>query len=183
LKRITLICQDWGGLLGLRLLAQMPNRFARLVAMHTGIADGRGRTEAFAKWRRYSQRVRTLDVAGLLRKSLRKQVLTDEEAAAYQAPFPSGEYQAAALAFPRLVPTYPDDPGAWENRQAIEVLRPLDLPVFLAWGEAEEITRPAEAVLRKIFRNAAPTLWIPGAGHFIQEEAGEEVATKVREWL
>jgi haloalkane dehalogenase len=183
LKRITLVSQDWGGLLGLRLLAQMPNRFARLVAMNTGIPDGRGRTEAFAKWRRFSQRVRALDVPALLRRALRKRVLSDEEAAAYQAPFPSHEYQAAALAFPRLVPTHPDDPGAWENRQAIEVLRTLDLPVFLAWGEAEEITLPAEAVLRKIFRHAATTLWIPGAGHFLQEEAGEEVAAKVRAWI
>ena len=183
LERVTLVCQDWGGLLGLRVLAEMPQRFARLVAMNTGIADGRGRTEAFAKWRRFSQRVPMLDVPALLRKTLLRQVLSDEEAAAYQAPFPSREYQTAALVFPRLVPTHPDDPGAWESRQAIEVLRNLELPVLLAWGEAEEITRPAEAVLRKIFRNTAPAFWAPGAGHFIQEEAGEEVAARIREWL
>jgi haloalkane dehalogenase len=183
LDRMTLVCQDWGGLLGLRVLAQKPQSFAGLVAMNTGIADGRGRTEAFAKWRRFSQRVRELDVGTLMRKTLRRQVLTDAEAAAYQAPFPSPEYQTAALAFPRLVPTHPDDPGAWENRQAIEILRTLDLPVFLAWGEAEEITKPAEAVLRKIFRNAAPTLWMPGAGHFIQEDAGEDLAARIREWI
>ena len=81
------------------------------------------------------------------------------------------------------MPTHADDPGAYENRKAIEKLRELDLPVFMAWGEADPIMKPAEAMLRGVFRNVAPTLWIPGAGHFVQEDAGEEIAAKLREWI
>jgi haloalkane dehalogenase len=183
LERITLVCQDWGALLGLRLAGQMPERFARVVAMNAGLPHGDVRTEAFLKWRRFSQRVLYLDVAKLMRNTARRAQLSDAEAAAYQAPFPSVEYQAAALAFPRLVPAHADDPGVYENRRAIARLRQLDLPVFMAWGEEDPIMKPAEAGLRGIFRNAAPTFWISGAGHFVQEDAGEEIAIKVREWI
>jgi haloalkane dehalogenase len=183
LERITLVCQDWGGLLGLRVLAQMPERFARVVPMNTGLPQGNGSTEAFQKWRLFSQRADYLDVPKLIRNAVRRQQLSEEEAAAYQAPFPSREYQTAALVFPRLVPTHADDPGAYENRKAIEKLRELELPVFMAWGEEDAITKPAEAMLRGIFRNVAPTLWIAGAGHFVQEDAGEEISSKIREIL
>jgi haloalkane dehalogenase len=183
LERITLVCQDWGGLLGLRVLGQMPERFARVVPMNTGLPHGNVRTDAFHKWRRFSQRTTYLDVPKLIRNTVGRSQLTDAEAAAYQAPFPAAEYQTGALVFPRLVPTHPDDPGVYENRKAIEVLRGLDLPVFMAWGEEDPITKPAESMLRGIFRNVAPTVWIPGAGHFVQEDAGEEIATKLRDWI
>ncbi len=185
LRKITLVCQDWGGLLGLRVLAQIPERFARVVAMNTGLPYGNVRTGAFLKWRHFSQNVGYMDIPRLMRSTVKLEscLLSDDEAAAYQAPFPSAEYQAGAIAFPRLVPTHPDDPGAWENRQAMEKLRTLDLPVFLAWGEEDAITRKAEELLRGIFRNTAPTYLVPGVGHFIQEEAGEEVAARVVEWM
>ena len=183
LRNITLVCQDWGGSLGLRVLGQMPDRFARLVAMNTGIGDGRGRSDAFMKWRRFSQRVAALDLPLLMRNTLKTRVLTDAEATAYAAPFPSKEYQTAALVFPRLVPIRPDHPGAYDNRVAIEVLKTLDLPVFLPWGAEDPITAPAEAHLRSIFRNATPPLSIKGAGHFIQEDAGEEVARHIVKWM
>ncbi|HWE50239.1 MAG TPA: haloalkane dehalogenase [Bryobacteraceae bacterium] len=182
LRRITLICQDWGGLLGLRILGQHPERFRRLVAMNTGIHDGRGAPEAFHRWRRFSQRVRELDVPRLMRASLRKHDLTDAEARAYQAPFPSREFQTAALVFPRLVPVRPDDPGVYENRMAIERLRTLSLPVLLPWGMEDPITTPSEQALRSIFRNAAPAL-IADAGHFVQEDAGEEIAGHIVRWM
>jgi len=183
LKRITLVCQDWGGLLGLRLLSQMPERFARLVAMNTGIPDGQSPTDAFLKWRRFSQQVPSLDLPRLMRSTLKKRRLSDAEAAAYAAPFPSVEYQTAALAFPRLVPIRPDHPGAYDNRIAIERLKTLDLPVLLPWANGDPITAPAEAHLRSIFKNVAPTLVIEGAGHFIQEDAGEEVAGHILKWM
>jgi haloalkane dehalogenase len=182
LRHITLVCQDWGGLLGLRVLAQMPERFARLVAMNTGFPDGRGRGEAFMKWRRFSQRVPALDVALLMRNTLKKRILGDEEAAAYQAPFPSKQYQTAALVFPRLVPIRPEDPGAYDNRVAIERLKSLDLPVLLPWADGDPITAPAEPFLRSIFRHVAPPLVIRGAGHFLQEDSGEEVARHIIKW-
>lgn len=183
LRNITLVCQDWGGLLGMRVLAQVPERFARVVAMNTGLPDGRGRSEAFLKWRRFSQRVEALDVPQLMRGALRKRVLTDAEAAAYGAPFPAREYQSGALAFPRLVPTRRDHPGAHDNRVAIERLRALDIPVLLAWADGDPITGHSEARLRSIFRNVAPPLAIRGAGHFIQEDSGEEVAAHIARWL
>jgi haloalkane dehalogenase len=183
LDRITLVCQDWGGLLGLRVLSQIPKRFARLVAMNTGIPDGRGRTDAFLNWRRFSQRVPSLDLSRLMRSTLKKRQLSDAEAAAYAAPFPSVEYQTAALVFPRLVPIRPDHPGAYDNRVAIECLKTLDLPVLLPWADGDPITAPAEARLRSIFKNAAHPITIEGAGHFIQEDAGEEVAGHILNWM
>ncbi len=135
------------------------------------------------KWRRFSQRVDALDLPLLMRNTLKTRKLGDEEAAAYAAPFPSKEYQTAALVFPRLVPIRPDHPGAYDNRVAIEVLQTLDLPVFLPWGAEDPITAPAEAFLRSLFKNVAPPLAIKGAGHFIQEDAGEEVAGHITKWM
>lgn len=183
LQNITLVCQDWGGLLGLRVLAEMPERFARLVAMNTGFPDGHGFSPAFMQWRHFSQRVTSLDVPLLMRNTLTKRRLTDDEAAAYAAPFPAKEYQMAALVFPRLVPIRRNDPGACDNRVATETLRQLELPVLLPWGDADPITAPAEKQLRSIFRNVAPPLPIAGAGHFIQEDAGEEVAERIVHWM
>jgi haloalkane dehalogenase len=177
-----MVCQDWGGSLGLRILAEQPERFTRLVAMNTGISIGDPRNEAFYKWRRFSQRAESLDVPALMRNTIKKRQLSDAEAAAYGAPFPSKEYQTAALVFPRLVPIRGDHPGAYDNRVAIERLKTLDLPVLLPWGKEDAITVPAEPFLRSLFRNVAPPLWIAAAGHFIQEDAGEEVAGSIVEW-
>jgi len=183
LRRIVLVCQDWGGLLGLRVLAAIPERFARLVAMNTAIPDGRGLGVNFMRWRRFAVRHNELDAGAIVRMTLTKHKLTDAEAAAYNAPFPSAEYQTAALAFPRLVPIRPDDPGAYENRVAIEKLRTLNLPVLLPWGDADPVLGKLEPELRSIFRNVAPPLAISGAGHFLQEDAGEEIANHIVNWI
>jgi haloalkane dehalogenase len=183
LRRITLVGQDWGGVLGLRVLAQMPERFSRLVAMNTDLPDGRAPGAAFQRWRRFAQRQRALDVPALMRGAVRRRTLTDAEAAAYGAPFPSPAYQTAALVFPRLVPTRPDHPGAYDNRCAIAVLRVLDLPVLLPWADGDPITSAWEEHVRSIFQNVAPPLTIAGAGHFLQEDAGEEIAGHIRAWL
>jgi haloalkane dehalogenase len=184
LQHITLVCQDWGGLIGLRVVAQIPGRFGRLVPMNTGIPYGRGASgsEAFMDWRRYSQQQRELDVMEVMKK-LGGCSLTDAEAAAYRAPFPSKEYQTSALVFPRLVPTRPDHPGSYDNLIAVERLKTLNLPVLLPWADGDPITREGERVLRRIFSNCAPPLTIAGAGHFIQEDAGEEVAKHIRTWM
>jgi haloalkane dehalogenase len=183
LRRITLVAQDWGGLLGLRVLAQMPDRFARVVAMNTLIPDGRAPSDAFLRWRQFSQRLETLDAGRLLRGIVKRRALTDDEVRAYDAPFPSREFQTGALVFPRLVPIRLDDPGARENREAIAVLRTLELPVLLPWSDDDPITAPGEAQLRAIFRNVAAPLTVRGAGHFIQEDAGEEVAAHIARWM
>ena len=119
----------------------------------------------------------------LVRNALKRRELSDAEAAAYAAPFPSKDYQTGALVFPRLAPIRPDHPGAYDNRVAVEVLKTLDLPVLLPWGSEDAITAPAEAHLRSIFRKAAPPVSIQGAGHFLQEDAGEEVAKHIVTWM
>jgi haloalkane dehalogenase len=183
LGAMTLICQDWGGLIGLRVLAQRPDRFARLVAMNTDIPDGRDLGEAFRRWRRFAQRQRAIDVPALLRRAVRRRALSDAEANAYGAPFPSAAYQTGALVFPRLVPVRPDHPGAYDNRVAIETLRTLDLPVLLVWADDDPITGPWEAHLRGVFRHVAPAISVAGAGHFLQEDAGEEIAEHICRWM
>ena len=194
LKRITLVCQDWGGLVGLRVVSQLPERFTRIVPMNTGIPDGGrpggssaaetgGMGGAFMTWRRLSQRLAELDLPAMMKQAVGNRELTEAEAAAYGAPFPSVEYQTAALLWPRQVPIRPDHPGAYDNRVAIEVLRTLELPVLLPWAEGDAITRAGEGMFRNIFRNCAPPLPIRNAGHFIQEDAGEEVAENIRRWI
>lgn len=183
LRRIVLVCQDWGGLLGLRAMAAMPERFARLVAMNTGMPEGRGLGEGFLRWRRFALRQKELDAGAIVRMTLRKRTLTDAEAAAYNAPFPSSEYQTAALVFPRLVPIGPDHAGAYDNRVASEKLKTLALPVLLPWGDADPVLGKFEPELRAMFRNVAPPLTISGAGHFLQEDAGEEIASHIRTWM
>ena len=182
LQNITLICQDWGGSIGLRVLAQMPHRFQRVVAMHTGIADGRGWSPAFLTWRRASQRMREMDVPRLMRRSLQI-TLSDAEAAAYGAPFPTSEYQMGALTFPRLVPIRPDTLAAYDNRAAIDVLKTLEIPALLLWGDSDPITAPNRQHLASIFRQVTHSEPIPHAGHFIQEDAGPEVARRILAWM
>ncbi|HVR30414.1 MAG TPA: haloalkane dehalogenase, partial [Thermoanaerobaculia bacterium] len=174
LRGVTMVCQDWGGLLGLRVLARAPQRFRRVVPMNTGFPCGEPPPEAFLVWRQWSQRQPAIDVPLLMRRSVRRAGFAPEEAAAYGAPFPSREHQLAARIFPRLVPTRPDHPGAYENRRATEVLRGLALPVLPIWGDADPITKAWEPRVRDLFARAelADTVWVRGAGHFLQEDAG-----------
>jgi haloalkane dehalogenase len=181
-KNITIVTQDWGGSIGLRLVADMPERFKRVVMMNTGIPSGYPFGDAFATWRRLSQDQVFMDVPTLVKISLQRQ-LTDPEYAAYGAPFPSKEYGRGALVFPRLVPIRPDHPGTYDNLIAIEKLRKLDIPALLFWGDKDDITKLGVYALRSIFKTANEPIIIKGAGHFIQEDAGEEVAGKILEWI
>jgi haloalkane dehalogenase len=177
LKNITLVCQDWGGLIGLRVVSQLPDRFSRIIPMNTGIPDGYGMAEAFMQWRRFSQRQKFIDVR------IGSTTLTPEEQDAYRAPFPSAAYQTGALVFPRLVPIRPDHPGAYDNRVAIEKLKTLDIPVLPVAGENDPITSGTVRALQRVFKIISPVVTIKNAGHFIQEDAGEEVALKIVEWI
>ena len=150
--------------------------------MNTGITPGVKSHEAFSDWLRTSQSMKEMSMDQMMRLFLNRP-LTDKEAAAYQAPFPSKEYQTCALLFPRLVPIRPDQPGSYDNRLAIERLRPLELPVKLIWGEKDEVTKPNGPYLAKIFKNAGGIEIIKNAGHMIQEDAGEEVAKRILEWI
>jgi haloalkane dehalogenase len=182
LRNITIIAQDWGGSIGLRLVAEQSERFKRVVMMNTGIANGMPFGDAFLTWRRFSQDQVFMDVPMLVKFSLQRK-MSDAEYDAYGAPFPSKEYGRGNLVFPRLVPIRPDHPGTFDNLNDIEKLKQLDIPAFLLWGDKDDITKLGVYSLKSIFKKANDPVVIPGAGHFIQEDAGEEVAGKIVEWM
>jgi haloalkane dehalogenase len=182
LRDVTIIGQDWGGLIGLRMLAEVPERFKRVVMMNTGLPVGIPFSDAFLAWRRFSQDQTFMDVPALIRYSLQRKI-SEAEIAAYGAPFPSKEFCRGALVFPRLVPIRPDHPGTYENLLAIETLKKLDIPVLIFWADKDEITKPGVYALQSIFPRADEPILVKDAGHFIQEDKGEEVAQRIVAWI
>lgn len=175
---ITLLCQDWGGLIGLRLLADMPNRFKRLVVANTALPTGdQPMSAAFRAWRDFSQTVEPFN-AGRIVFGGTETKLTEAEVAAYNAPFPDASYQAGARAFPMLVPDGPEDPPAEPNRAAWTVLEGLDLPVLTAFGAQDKVMAGVEALFQRKMPGAKgqPHVVFDGAGHFLQEDVGPELA-------
>jgi haloalkane dehalogenase len=178
LRGITLFCQDWGGLIGLRLVAEDGGRFARVVASNTALPTGDQHVpDAFRAWQAFSQNVPELPVGKILQSGCARG-LAPEAVAAYEAPFPDEHYKAGARQFPLLVPTRPDDPASDANRRAWEALRRFDRPFLTAFGDSDAITRGADAVFQKLVPGAAgqPHVTVERAGHFIQEDAGPELA-------
>jgi pimeloyl-ACP methyl ester carboxylesterase len=176
LKRITLVVQDWGGLLGLTLPidAGFAPRLTRLLAMNTGLALGVSPGKGFEDWRAYVAAHPDLAVGALLRRSVPE--LTEAEAAAYDAPFPDASYKAGARAFPQLVMTDPDMPGVGVSREAQQFWSEWDGPSFLAVGAQDPVLGvPAMDRLHRMVRGAPPPLVLADAGHFVQER-GDVVA-------
>jgi haloalkane dehalogenase len=182
---ITLFCQDWGGLIGLRLVAEEPECFARVVAANTFLPTGDAPAgEAFEAWRRFSQEVPVFSAGRILQTATTTE-LAPEVVAAYDAPFPDESFKAGARHFPTLVPTRPDDPAAESNRRAWVALERFSKPFLTAFSDADPITRGAEKVFQARIPGARglahPT--IHGAGHFLQEDRGEELARGVAEFV
>ena len=178
LRTITLFCQDWGGLLGLRLAAEHEDRFARIVAANTFLPTGDTHPgRAFLAWQQFSQRTPTFHAGNIVKGGCVTE-LAPEVIAAYDAPFPDEGYVAGARQFPLLVPTSPDDPATIPNRRAWEVLRRWQKPFLCAFSDSDPITRGADAVLQSAIPGAKgqPHTTISGAGHFLQEDKGEELA-------
>jgi len=185
LERITLVCQDWGGLIGLRLVANQPDRFARVVAANTGLPTGDTPiSDAFLKWRKFSIEVPDFDVAAVIAMGCQNP-LPENVAAAYNAPFPDDGYKAGARIFPSLVPIAPDDPAAPANRKAWEVLSNFDKPFLTAFSDGDPITRGGERLLQKTVPGAKgqPHTTITGGGHFLQEDCGEDLARVVVKFM
>lgn len=185
LERITLFGQDWGGLLGLRIAAEDQARFDRLIAANTFLPTGDiPPGDAFLRWRDYSQRVEDLDVGWLVNRSCVTE-LSDEVKAAYDAPFPDPSYKAGALQFPLLVPIAPDDPASEPNRRAWEVLRKWEKPFLTCFSDSDPITSGGDRFFQAAVPGAEgqPHTTIEGAGHFLQEDKGEEVAQVVVDFL
>lgn len=187
LRQITLVCQDWGGILGLPLATEQPHRFARLVIMNTGLPSGdMPMTEGFMQWRSFAERVgRDLPIGLLFERSSASGSLAPEIQAAYEAPFPDARYKAGAAAFPLLIPLKPDDPGADLIRAGREKLKSWDKPALVMFSDSDPVTRGGDRWFRKLIPTASdqPEIVIQGAGHFLQEEKGEEIVAHIRAFL
>jgi haloalkane dehalogenase len=181
LTDITLVCQDWGGLIGLRLVGEHPDRFARVVAANTSLPTGdHNPGEAFLAWRKFSQEVPVFPAAQIVNGGS-VSTLSPEVIAAYDAPFPGDEYMAGARQFPVLVPITPDDPAAAANRKAWRALARFERPFLCAFSDSDPITAGGDGPLRKLIPGARDQahVTIAGGGHFLQEDKGRELAEVV----
>ena len=185
LRDITLVCQDWGALLGLRIAMERPDRFARIVVANGFMPTGDRRAPfAFKAWRAFALHSPWFPISGVIRSGCARK-LRSEVAAAYDAPFSTEASKTAARRFPALVPTTPDDPASPANRRAWEALGQWQKPFLTIFGDKDKITGGAYKVLQKQVPGAQgqPHEMLQGVGHFIQEDAGEELAGKVLAWM
>ena len=180
-----LFCQDWGGLLGLRITGDEPHRIASVAAANTFLPTGEHpMPEAFLKWRQFSQEVPEF-AAGRIVSGGCVRPVDPAVQAAYDAPFPDESYKAGARAFPTLVPTEPDSPGARENRAAWAGLMQYDRPFLTCFSDSDPIMAGVDRVLQARIPGAVdqPHFTVKRGGHFLQEDAGEELAGPYSRWL
>jgi len=185
LRNVTLVCQDWGGLIGLRLVAEHPDRFARVVAANTFLPTGdQPPGPAFLAWQKFSQEVPDFPVGAIVNGGCAGD-LPAEIVAAYDAPFPDDRYKAGPRQFPLLVPTSPTDPAAPANRKAWEALARWTKPFLTAFSDQDPITGGADALLQAAIpgTNGQPHTTITGGGHFLQEDCGEALAKVVVDFI
>ncbi|HEY2677955.1 MAG TPA: haloalkane dehalogenase [Steroidobacteraceae bacterium] len=185
MKDITLVCQDWGGLIGLRLVGEHPALFARVVAANTMLPTGdHSPGEAFLRWQNYSQTTTRFGIGAIIQRSTTTD-LPPEVIAAYDAPFPDESYKEGARQFPMLVPISPNDPAAPANRKAWETLRRYRNPFLTAFSDKDPITAGGDAVLQKLIPGCLgqPHTTIKNAGHFLQEDQGEELAQVIAKFM
>ena len=189
LQNITLVCQDWGSLIGLRVAAENPDRFARIVVANGGLPTGdHGRTDAFMQWRTAVEKMQAANFMPVGKIVSRDPANPNAEAkfgedimAAYDAPFPNGKYMAGPLAMPMLVPISPDNPATVANRAAWEVFKQWDKPLLTAFSDGDPITGGGERVFQKLVPGAQNQqhVTINGGYHFLQEDKGAEFAAAV----
>jgi haloalkane dehalogenase len=183
LRGATFVVHDWGGPIGLRLAVEHPGRVDRLVMMDTGLLTGRQRmTDAWHAFAAFVRRTEDLPVGLLVRRGCHVDP-GDDVAAAYDAPFPSVASKAGARAFPRLLPLSEDAPGAATGRRVLAALREDRRPMLILWGQEDPVLPPAtgEAFASALGRPAPRP--IAAAGHFLQEDRGEEVGALIADWL
>jgi haloalkane dehalogenase len=184
LSRLTIVVQDWGGPIGLRLATEQPERVDRLVILNTGVGGGRPPSEA---WLRFRDVVRAaggdFQPGRLIRRACVRG-LSDEDMAAYEAPFPTPESKAGVLAFPEQVPTEPDHPNTAPLLAIREAMKGWTKPTLVLFGDSDPIFSPQVAErISELIPGAQPAETIENAGHFVQEDAGEEVAARIVRFL
>ena len=186
LKNLTLVCQDWGGLIGLRLVAAMPERFARVVAANTFLNTGdRAPSEAFMAWRKYSQETPVFNVSAIMQGGCKIKPLADSARVAYDAPFPDDSYKAGARVFPTLVPISPEDPSAQANVEAWKSLRKFEKPFLTAFSDSDPVTAGGDKYMQREIpgcEGQAHTT-ITNASHFLQEDADEAFADAINKFI
>jgi haloalkane dehalogenase len=185
LTGVTLVGQDWGGLIGLRLVGEQPERFARVVAANTGLPTGdRPLSDAFLDWQKFSQESPVFPIGRIVAGGCAGP-LPDAVVAAYDAPFPDDAFMAGARIFPTLVPTSPSDPAAAANHAAWATLAAFDRPFLTAFSDGDPITGGGDAVFRRTVPGAQGVehVTIAGGGHFLQEDRGPELARVVADFV
>ena len=183
LKHIILFCQDWGGLIGLRIITEMDNRFDMVVASNTTLPTGKiPMPESFMQWRAYSQHSSGFNIGKVIDMGT-VQPLSEKVYEAYNAPFPSEDYKAGARIFPTLVPIEQDDPESIKNLRAWDKLKSWNKPFLTIFGDEDTIMIGAEKTFQKLIPGAkGQNHKILNAGHFIQEEKGEHLAKLIIEF-
>ena len=184
LKGITLFCQDWGGLIGLRLVAAFPERFARVVVANTGMPTGSGMTDGFKAWLTMSQSMPVFP-AGMIVNLGSLRDLAEAEIAAYDAPYPDERYKAGARIFPTFVPVTPEHPSVAENKAAWTVLEAFDKPFLTAFSDGDPVSSGGDAPFQQRVPGAKGQKHtiIEGGGHFLQEDRPAEIAALIDNFI
>jgi len=183
---VTLFCQDWGGLIGLRLVHARADRFSRIAVSNTGLPTGdHTPPEAFLKWQKFSQKVEQFPFEKVMQGATTSD-LSDSILAAYRAPFPDGSYEAGAKIFPSLVPTTSDDPASQDNRDAWQqTFKKWEKPMITLFGDKDPVTNGGERVFQKLVPGTKDQKHhiIVDGGHFIQEDKPQELVEKLHDFL
>src|SRR5262249_29214928 len=184
LRETTVVVQDWGGPIGLRLAVERPDRVARLVILNTGVGAGRAPSPEWLRFREFVRRVGTDLVPGQLVRISAVTELPDEVVAGYDAPFPTPESKSGVLAFPELVPTELDHPSAAKMLEVHDAIEQWGGPTLVRFSTSDRTSTPAagERMASRI-PGAGPPEIVAGAGHFLQEEKGEEIADRIVRFL
>ena len=179
----TFVVHDWGGPIGMRVAAENPERCARLVVMDTGVFNGRQRmTDAWHAFRDFVERTEDLPISMLVRNACATDP-GDRVAGAYDAPFPTPESKAGARAFPLMLPTSPEDRGAVEGERTAEAIAAREIPSLCLWADSDPVIpiEAGRAVAERL--GLTPPETIEGASHFLQEDRGTEIGTRIAAWL
>jgi len=185
LKNITLFCQDWGGTIGLNLVADNPDRFDRVIVANSGIPAGDGGNKGLRTWQFIMNFLPRFPLKTAMGRAIQAEEFSDAEMKAYQAPFPSGKYQAGILAFPALIAIFPENPGVAQNRDAWKKLATFNKPLLTLFGSRDPITKGGESKFHERVPGAHGQNHkiLKGAGHFIQEDKPDELVAEILPFL